>query len=431
MRDPARLIMNSSTRLLIIADVGGADARHLGDEAMLEANLDNFRRLIPGVDFTIVSRDPAWAAARYGVKAVATFGFARDSSAVAERRALLEHLLAEAVKGARGEAIIDATIEAVASADALVVSGGGNLSATWPDLLYERVALLNLARTFGKPAVVLGQTIGPRLGDDERELLAAALSSARFVGLRELPSAALAIELGVPPERVWYQTDDALFLEESHAPLPMPARESQPAAVVTIDPQVRAAGGKLFGRLVAQLRELSKTTGAPLVLIPHAYGDELTPAPSDLTEARLIAEAIGLSQTVVAAGLDARQAKQVTRAAALVISSRYHPIVFGLAAAVPCIGIFGDDYCRIKLQGALAHARFEGWAITYEDVVGERLLTNALKLWHARAELRRELEFCREAWLREFRGRWAAILRAIDPATTTPPPTSVFMSGRS
>jgi polysaccharide pyruvyl transferase WcaK-like protein len=259
------------------------------------------------------------------------------------------------------------------------------------------------------------------LGDDARPLLAAALSSARFVGLRELPSAALALKLGVPPELVWYQSDDALFLEESPAPLPMRARKSGPSIVVTIEPQVRAAGGKLFDCLIAQLRKLSKTTGAPLILLPHAYGSEAADAPSDLTEARLIAEGIGLSQTVVAANLDASQAKQVTGDAALVISSRYHPIVFGLAAAVPSIGIFGDDYCRIKLQGALAHARLERFAITYDDVARGRLLTTALKLWHARHEVRRELEFRREAWRDEFRERWAAVLCAIDPTTTTPP----------
>jgi polysaccharide pyruvyl transferase WcaK-like protein len=412
--------MNSSTRLLIIADVGGEETRHLGDEAMLEANLDALRRLIPGVVFTIVSRDPAWVTKRYGVTAVATFGFPHDPSAITERRALLESLLTDAAKGGREEAIIESTVDAVAGTDGLVVSGGGNLSATWPDLLYERVALLNLARIFGKPTVVLGQTIGPMLGDDGRRQLAAALSSARFVGVRELPSAALAFELGVPPERVWYQSDDALFLEESPAPLQMPAPKSGPSIAVTIDPQVRAAGRNLFGSLIAQLRELSKRTGAHLVLIPHVYGNESAASPSDLTEAHLIAEGVGLPQTVVAEGLDARQAKQVTGDAALVISSRYHPIVFGLAAAVPCIGIYGDDYCRIKLEGALAHAQLERWAITYDDVARGRLVTDALELWHTRDELRCELESRRETWRVEFHERWSAVLRAIDPTTILP-----------
>ena len=433
--------MNSSTRLLVISDVGGEAARHIGDEAMLEANLEALRRLVPEVAFTVVCGDPAWAAARYGVDAVAPFGFPRDPSGGAARAAMLGRLLVDARSCGRVDAILNAPLDVtrvtaavVASTDGLVVSGGGNLSSTWPDLLYERVALLNLARLFGKPAVVVGQTIGPRLRCDEYHLLAEALSSARFVGVRERTSAALALQLGVPPQRIWYQSDDALFLEtnpESATPFPsMPADFVTPRIAVTIDPQVSAAGEAVFGPFVAHLREISVTTGAPLILIPHAFGNESAAVPSDLTEAHLLAEELGLSTTVVAASLDARQAMRVTREAALVISSRYHPIVFGLAAGVPSIGIYGDDYCRIKLQGALAHAGLERWTVTYDDVTRGELLTKALELWSTRDQVRRQIESCREAWREESRQRWAAVLRALDPAITFPSAVSDTMFGR-
>lgn len=200
--------MTSRLRLLVIADVGGEGTRHIGDEAMLEANLAAFRRLIPDVAFTVVSADPAWVASRYGV-------------------------------------------DAVARADGIVISGGGCLSSSWPYLLYERVALLQLARRFGKPAVVLGQTLGPRLREDERNLLADALSSARFVGLRELPSIALAFGMGVPPARLWYQADDVMFLSASEDA----GSDAAPALTiaVTIDPQLRAAGDRLFDAFARQL----------------------------------------------------------------------------------------------------------------------------------------------------------------------------------
>ena len=64
---------------------------------------------------------------------------------------MLDRLLADATSRGQGSTALEATSKAVAGADGLVVSGGGNLSSTWPDLLYERVALLNLARVFGKP----------------------------------------------------------------------------------------------------------------------------------------------------------------------------------------------------------------------------------------------------------------------------------------
>jgi polysaccharide pyruvyl transferase WcaK-like protein len=420
--------MNSSTRLLIISDGGGEETRHIGDEAMLEANLEALRRLVPEVAFTVVCSDPAWTAARYGVDAVAPFGFPRDPSAGAERVAMLKRLLSEASSRGRVNAAINApqevtrvTTAALARTDGLIVSGGGNLSSTWPDLLYERIALLHLARLFGKPAVVVGQTIGPGLASDESCLLAKALSSARFVGVRERPSAALALQLGVPPERIWYQSDDALFLEtnsESATPFSSaPAGISTPLIAVTIDPQVRAAGVAVFSALVSQLREISVTIGASLNLIPHAFGNESAGLPSDLAEAHILAEQLGLSSTIVTARLNAKQAMQVSGEAALVISSRYHPIVFGLAAGVPSVGIYGDDYCRIKLQGALAHARLEHCTLTYDDVTRGELLTMALELWSTRDQVCGQIESHREGWRQEARQRWAAVLRALDPAT--------------
>lgn len=396
-------------RLLVIADVGGEDARHIGDEAMLEANLEGFRSCIPGVAFTVVTRDPEWTAARYGVEAVAPFGFSRHPAAGAERRAMLDDLPSEASDPPRSSTLSPLT--ALAGADALVVSGGGNLSSTWPDLLYERVALLRLAHILGKPAVVLGQTLGPKLEDEERQVLATALATARFVGVREFPSAVLAVELGVSAARIWYQSDDAL-LPRSGEPAP-----SQ-AIVVTIDAQMRSLREDAFAALATQLRALSETTGAPLTLVPHLFGGESSGASSDLTEALLLAERIGGEQTTIAPGLDAAQVRTITGAAALVISSRYHPIVFGLGAAVPCLGIFDDDYCRIKLEGALTHAGLERWTVTYDDVAQGELLPKALELWRLRNEVRHTLESCQPAWREESRERWSAILRALATGET-------------
>ena len=251
-------------RLVIIADVGGAEARHIGDEAILEANLGALRRLIPEVALTVVSNEPQWTADRYGVEAVPLFGFPKDPASRIERAALLDRLLVDGVnclpEKTAAEPISNPTVAAVAHADGVIVSGGGNLSSTWPDLLYERIALLCLARTFGKPAVVLGQTIGPALREDEHELLSEALRTARFVGVRELPSALLALELQVPSGIIWYQADDALFLEPDAEAVSLPGASHAGRIAVTIDPQVRAAGDAVFDSLVSQLRELSQAT---------------------------------------------------------------------------------------------------------------------------------------------------------------------------
>ncbi|MDX6384722.1 MAG: hypothetical protein QOK48_2295 [Blastocatellia bacterium] len=417
--------MKVAVRLLVVSDVGGAGTRHIGEEAMLEANLARFRRLIPGVVFTLVSSDPAWTAAHFGLDTVGTYEFPGDPGADKTRREILDNLLADAANSR----LEHPTTAALARADGLILSGGGNLSSTWPDLLYPRVALMQLARILGKPVVVLGQTIGPRLRADERLLLGEALSSARFVGVRELPSALVALGLGVPIERLWYQGDDALFLDGARNPVEASDPSRPPTIAVTIDPQIRASSRKLVKALVRQLRELAEITGAHLILVPHLYGNESTSG-SDLTEAQMLAASLGLPHTVIATGLEPAQVREVTAKSSLVITSRYHPIVFALDAGIPSIGIYGDEYCRIKLQGGLAHAGLEQWTLTYDDVAQGGLLKNALELWRAREQVRQRLEACRSKWRAESCERWTAIVRALDPGVNLPPADAFKLFGR-
>src|SRR4051812_18778537 len=59
-----------SHSIFVIADVRGPSHYHLGDEAMLEANLAALRGLLPGIHFILLSGDPEWSARRYGVTAL-------------------------------------------------------------------------------------------------------------------------------------------------------------------------------------------------------------------------------------------------------------------------------------------------------------------------------------------------------------------------
>ncbi|MEO6324107.1 MAG: polysaccharide pyruvyl transferase family protein, partial [Thermoanaerobaculia bacterium] len=393
--------MAAPRRLLIIADVRSEAARHLGDEAMLEANLAALGSAIPGVTIVVAAREPAWVVARYQLEAVTPAA---------------------------------ATV-ALAGADALVVSGGGNLSSSWPDLVAERTALLKAAQAHRKPAILLGQTLGPVLRVDERRLLEETLPFVRFLGVRELPSALLALALGVPPERLWYQADDALFLgidsiEGDHAAEASPITPPEVIAV-TIDQQLRMAGSVLFDALAAQLGALSRTTGAALVLVPHVFGGETSGHASDLTEARLLAARLDLGEESIAIGLDARGAARASARAGLVISTRYHPIVFGLGSGVASLGIHGDEYCRIKLEGALAHAGLERFTLSYEAVARGGLLPMALALWRSRGDVRFGLEAARAVWRGEARKRWEAVLCALDPAREGVPPESGTLLGRA
>lgn len=339
--------------LVIVADVGG-EHFHVGDEAMLEANVEVLRRHNCAVQITVIGR----------------------GSGVDEERRCREVL---------------------ADASGLFISGGGNLCSSWPDLLNQRLLWMRETRRRRLPIVTGGQTIGPELDAGERSALAEALAEVEHLGVRELPSAALALELGVPRERLFYQADDAFFLA-AHPPAEGEAlglaELDGPYLAITLDssfglPASRATLGKLASQLARAASELRLHP----VFVPHVgplgeLGSEDGQAGIELRRL-LSAEGVECSLLPV---MSPAATVWVTQRASLVVSSRYHPLVFATAGAVPSIGIYRDEYTRIKLQGALAQVGMEAHCLSVTA-----------------AEYGGLLEGCRD--LRERHDEIAAILR--------------------
>lgn len=413
---------------MLISDVGGPETFHIGDEAMLEANLDALRALVPGLTATVISRDPAWTAQLYGVRAVPTFGFPAGAEGADGRRTLLGRLVRHLRRRGASAPVGEEVIAAVAASDGVIVSGGGNLSGSWPEQVHERAALCEVAHACGKPVVFLGQTLGPALCPETEGLLVRALSRARLVGVRELASAGVALALGVSPGRLFYQTDDALFLEpcpvESEWALPF-RRGGQPWIAVTFDPLLaEPVASSSLDALAAQLARLAERTGARLVFVPHVAGSPSDPQ-ADAGAARALAAHLPPGVPLfICAALTSRQTKWLTGQADLVVSTRYHPLVFGLAEGVPGVGVVTDEYRRVKLYGALAHAGLGPSCLSLAEAAGDRLLQASLSLWSRRAALRASLSRRADRWRRDERGRWQAVLSALRLAAAGPSTSS-------
>ena len=412
-------------RLVVIGDVGGPDHFHLGDEAMLEANLEAFRRRIPEIDFTVLSRDPAWTAQRYSVESLPFPTIAKESSPDA--------FLREAVDASDrhrfwlnwvGEDLADR----MSKASGLVISGGGNLCESWPEKILERAALLELAQIYGIPAVVLGQTIGPALRPDQQILLRRAFEEVRWIGVRDDSSAGVAASLGVPPKLVHRQLDDAFFL----APEPVEAgrshmlgRSDRPRILVTIDASFQAPERQqAFSVLISQLDGLSESIGADLVFVPHVGGASAGNALSDLHVGQALAAQMR-SKIVLLDLWQPRQVRWLVEQAAMVISTRYHALVFAAAAGTPVIGISVDAYTRTKLRGALSPAGLDGWAISVGDVERGALLPLAMELWHRRDAVREKLATARAAACPNENARWEEICAALELKPVAMPQVSL------
>ncbi|MFL6195453.1 MAG: phytanoyl-CoA dioxygenase family protein [Thermoanaerobaculia bacterium] len=355
--------------LVVLADVG-AEAFHVGDEAMLEANLAILRRHEPGLAVTVIGRGAA----------------ADEPKAVAA-----------ALDGAAG----------------LLVSGGGNLSSPWPGLLAQRLLWMREAQRRGLPVATGGQTIGPELTPPERSALAEALAGAAHVGVRELPSAALALQMGVPADRLSYQADDAFFLA-GREPAAEEIRDlpEGPYVAVTLDDTLAAAGSRgALRSLAAQLARIAAESGLRLAFLPHV-GALGRPGDHDGKSGAALQQLLEAHGAGCALLPVMRPAETVwaTQRASLVVSSRYHPLVFGTAAAVPCLGLHRDAYTRIKLQGALAHAGMEAWCLSEAAAEEGGLLAAFRRLWNGREEAREAMARAREILERQEERRWRSLL---------------------
>jgi polysaccharide pyruvyl transferase WcaK-like protein len=343
-------------RIVAIGDVGVVDDMiHLGDEAMFEECIVQLRAR--GVSHvTAVSANPADTGSRYAVEAVAGTGFGAPSP---ELRA------------------------AVRASDAVIITGGGNLSSLWPIHIAQRASIAALAREFDKPLVVTGQTLGPWLDSAGKERVGELLARASLVGVREAASFELARVLGVPADRLQLNPDDASFLGDDGT-----ASETAGSyCLVTLASHVGDADRDAVSlALAALLDEVVAVTGLGIRFLAHHASLRPGPARGDAVMHERVAAAMAAPSATVPT-TDARAAAVLARGASLIVSSRYHPIVFGVAAGVPSIGISVDDYTGVKLRGALT-AFGQAGPLTVEALLAHKGAAAVRQAWGTRDEIR-------------------------------------------
>jgi polysaccharide pyruvyl transferase WcaK-like protein len=329
--------------VLAIGDVGVVDDLfHVGDEAMFDAAVVELRRR--GLDTVGISSAPTETRERYGIDTVDRLGFAGLDRDAARRRA---EQLTDAATGRIALAADDrarGVLHALDSVTGVLHTGGGNLASRWPVHVFERTTLTRMATARGLPVVFSGQTFGPDLDDGDETRLRAALADAALVGVREGSTETLVRSWGLTPRR---QVDDASFLE---APVVAPA--SGPLLVSLSGWYDHRPTDAVDAALARMIDAAAEITGAPVVF--HAHFGPLTGG--DVRGDVLVHERVRAhlrSPSRLETTADTAHAVALARSARLLISSRYHPVVFAAPSGVPVLALAADEYTRIKLTGAL------------------------------------------------------------------------------
>lgn len=248
--------------------------------------------------------------------------------------------------------------DAIATMDAVVVSGGGNLNSRYGWLLYERAAAVRAAEHAGVPVYVTGQSLGPVLSPEDAQVLERMLRTARSVTVREHSSLAWCRERGIDAR---LSVDDATdYLAAS------PARTLHYAegvsagqaldelperyVCVTVNECTEQQAQQIAGLLDSMWRE----HGYAPVFLSH-FGDPQPPESGDIQVHQRIAERLSPSTPATLLPiLHADQSVTVHRAAAFTLTSRYHPAVFSAAAGIPVLALVPDAFTQMRAGGALS-----------------------------------------------------------------------------
>ncbi|WP_314738080.1 polysaccharide pyruvyl transferase family protein [Rothia mucilaginosa] len=386
-------------RVLVIGDIG-QHTYHVGDEAMTIASAEALSE--GGAAVTLMTRDVGHSARYIGAavnheaviheaahhEADAPYEYlpfflfpwapAERELTLAALECVLEQLHADRERPSVTELValpqvqalpevlhpLEQTVErmvdfadSIASMDAVVISGGGNLNSRFGWLLYERAAAVRAAEHAGVPVYVTGQSLGPVLNPEDAQVLERMLRTARSVTVRERSSLAWCRERGIDAR---LSVDDA-----TDYPVASPARTLHYAEGVSagqaldelperyVCVTVNECTEQQAQQIARLLDSMWREHGYALVFLSH-FGDPQNPESGDIQVHQRIAEQLSPSTPATLLPiLHTDQSVTVHRGAAFTLTSRYHPAVFSAAAGIPVLALVPDAFTQMRVGGAL------------------------------------------------------------------------------
>lgn len=380
---------STAPRVLVIGDIG-QHTYHVGDEAMTIASAQALSE--GGAAATLMTRDVGHSARYIGAanhEAGAPYEYlpfflfpwapAERELTLAALECILAQLHADRERPSITELValpqvqalpevlhpLEQTVErmvdfadSIATMDAVVVSGGGNLNSRYGWLLYERAAAVRAAEHAGVPVYVTGQSLGPVLSPEDAQVLERMLRTARSVTVRERSSLAWCRERGIDARLSVDDATDYLAacpartLHYAEGVSASQALDELPERYVCIT--VNECTEQQAQQIARLLDSMWREHGYAPVFLSH-FGDPQNPESGDIQVHQRIAEQLSPSTPATLLPiLHADQSVTVHRGAAFTLTSRYHPAVFSVAAGIPVLALVPDAFTQMRAGGALS-----------------------------------------------------------------------------
>jgi colanic acid/amylovoran biosynthesis protein len=372
-------------RRVTFAVLGGSLSGNKGAASMTLAVVDGVSERIPGLVPVVFSPYPAED--RRLAPDVEVVGFRPVDMLLKVLPAALLGLLTgrrwrprRGVAGALGRARIAVDVSGVSFMD----GRGGKI------LVYNCLLVL-LPWALGVPLVKASQALGPFEERGNRTAAKLVLPRAAWIGTRGPRTTAFAEQLGLANAE---PAADVAFLLHTDAASDSYAREVVPdtRTVLVLPSQVVADGCREHGvPYVDTLAELAtglQARGFRILVAAHsARAGAPAGRTNDLPLARSLAARIP-GAALLDEEVDARALRSVIARTHLVITSRFHGMISGLATATPTF-VVGWSH---KYREVLADFGLERLAVDFRDLSAGVLLSTVLELEAARDEVIASIE---------------------------------------
>lgn len=265
-----------------------------------------------------------------------------------------------------------AFLHQLAQARLLYFCGGGYLTGATTSRLWEGILLCRLAKCFGVPVAMSGQTIGVWNGPLERKFAHWGFKDVGVIGLRDDEDSLKALaEIGISGDHVLLTHDDALFCEKS-------ADRQVEGRYIAVNFHYWGVGEKarkeILGKIHDAIARARAATGAEkaVFLAMHksdmkSFGDYQSAYQDEALHAL---SAVGKFREIRRAIADAE----------LLVTMKHHPIIFACGEGTPVVALCWSAYYLHKNRGAMGQYGVEKCCVDFaaEDW-GERYGTALAK----------------------------------------------------
>lgn len=282
---------------------------NIGDEAVLRCVTEQVRGVIPDVELTILSNDPRDTREKYHVNSIPRMNPWQ-------------------------------VLRALWNTD-MLISGGGSLlqdATSWSSILYY-LSIILTALLFRKPVFIYSQGIGPIHGKFNRKITGWTLKKVNVIAVRDIQSAQLLEEIGIPRDHINITTDPVLSLEkadpEQGKAILRKSGLNPDSGRLVVGWAVKSSNEACLKEIVRSIRYLKEAYNADSVLIPFHFEQDakcilqLKDCLGDeayyVTEKQLIDEMLS-----IIGNLD------------LLVGVRLHSLIYAAVCNVPMIGISYD-----------------------------------------------------------------------------------------